>query len=501
MKRNKIFSRIIVVTLLMTLLTFKVGRVVEVKAVGTTIAAAAGTALLAVGIVYCSYMALSGAAVHIPDTDQINDWLTDMGTKVVQFPAGRAAYEELYPQLIGIGDEPLISMLDRAWTWTSDKLKSWANDFSSVEVIENIATFTELVDVEQVPTNGWTYTFNLVSQGNSVYRNGDVYTFNQLIADNWIFGALPTGVKIVLNGTYNTKYSLVHTTSTDTVRNYMINENRFKNQHLVNGQWTDFAPTDWVYSAPCSRNGYYYNYGPFLTDLEMYEIQGSPKRISFSIEQSYPLFPDAVIYDSVNDRDLPMVVPSSEVIVRNPQYPTLPPEDDNKPVIPYLKLPYDPTWIDPITGTPGGGNWGFNLAQLLDTLEDFARSLMEIGALADLINAFQLNSGDEYYISYNEGDDYYYEYYTITNFSDDTYIFNIDVSEADKHLPVDLNTIQTYTKNRYLDTIKESAESGSSIIRDLVVFWYDVDPEIIYIFFGCSITVLIAAFIGKWGHS
>lgn len=146
---------------MVTLLTISVGRVTRVSAIGTTIAAASGAALLSVGIVYCSYMALTGASVHIPDVvDNVCSWLTDMGTKVVQYPSGRAAYEEIYPQLLNVGDEPISSLLDRAWTWTSDKLKSWANDFSSVDVIQNIAgTYTVLNSI----TTDFDYSFDIVT--------------------------------------------------------------------------------------------------------------------------------------------------------------------------------------------------------------------------------------------------------------------------------------------------------------------------------------------------
>ena len=68
-------------------------------------------------------------------------------------------------------------------------------------------------------------------------------------------------------------------------------------------------------------------------------------------------------------------------------------------------------------------------------------------------------------------------------------------------LPIDLNDIAEYTDNTYLDIVKERATSAGNTLAELVAFWHNCDPEIVYVLFGCAIMTLVGAFIGKWGHS
>lgn len=501
--KDKRLHKFIAITLCVTLLTISASRVTRVSAVGTTIAASAAAALCAVGIVYCSYMALSGASVNIPPSDDVVDWLKDMGTKVVQFPSGRAAYEELYPELIGIGDEPLTSMLDRAWTWTTDKLKSWANDFSSTDVIENIATFEYTRDVSDIPLNGFNYTMTLENVPEVIMNyNGTFSTFAQYISEGKTF-VVPPSAKAIIEVQGHYVYTDAWYDGATDLRNY-FDGTYYGLQQYINGSWS--RKYTFQYGLDIQISGEHNSYAIPLNPN--YYARDTSRYTYYIGNLTYPILPDSVIYDATTDTVSELVIPDTQVVVRNPQYPTLPPDDDNKPVIPYLKLPFDPNWIDPITNLPtGGGNWGLNLRDLLDVLEDLSGTLMEIGAIGELINQFKNllsgQDGDEYYIYYDdsEHDETFYQYYTITNYNGDVYQYDIDVSDADEHLPVDLNTIQSYTNNRYLDEVKRSAIAGSSIIRDLVVFWYDVNPMIVYIFFGSCIAIIVAAFIGKWGHS
>lgn len=493
---KKTFIKTICITLMVTFLTLSVGKVTRVSAMGATIAAASAAALLSVGIVYCSYMALTGAAVHVPDTvEHIEEWLKDMGSKVVQYPSGRAAYEELYPDLLSIGDEPLSSLLDHAWTWTSDKLKAWCNDFSNTDTIIEIGSYTATRDITYLTTNGFAYS-NLT---HPPFVTDDGYTFIDLV--NQGYTITPFGDVTIAIGTSDgrTLYD-VSSLEASKWRNLLKTNGLYYMQELVNGEWVQRSPFFYLgYSAVKNNVNrmLYPNYN-------YYNLIGASETYINDIGWTYPKFVNLPIHDEATDTDLPLVIPDS-LVTYKPQYPSLPPEHDNKPIIPYIQLPFDPNWIDPNTGLPGGGDWGFKLADLLDKIESLAELLLELGAIADLINEFKnLLSGtqeDNYYIYFNEGDDYYYQYYTITNYGDNIYNYNIDVSDVDEHLPVDLNSVSTYTHNRYIDTVKQSAQNGSSLLRDFAVFWHDVDPQITYVVFGCAITLLLAAFIGKWGHS
>lgn len=68
-------------------------------------------------------------------------------------------------------------------------------------------------------------------------------------------------------------------------------------------------------------------------------------------------------------------------------------------------------------------------------------------------------------------------------------------------LPVNLNDIQIYTDNEYLDIVKQRALQASETIGEYVAFWHNCDSELVYAILGSFIVILIGAFIGKWGHS
>ena len=488
--QRKHLNRIIIVALLTALLTFNVGRVQSVKAVGTTIAAAAGATLCAVGIAYYSYLMLTGAQVRIPSTSQaIQDWLTETGRKVVQYPSGRAAYEELYPRMLR---DPLASLIhdfldSEVWTWTAEKIKLWANDFSSTDVAGALAAYTVATTEDLYPTNGFSYTITA--------------DFPDEIYTNWYRGTIEGFVQNVGQfyvDTANTVYYdygfgralIAHTDINQTVRNLRIIDNdqyKYVPQYLDGNIWRSYSSISWR-TGYIKVGDYYYDVCLFSNgDIwrwqqnSRFTIYGSDQR---GIVLTSPLFPQAVIHDQTTDTDLPVVPIPTDLVEQRPQWPILQdPDDEHLPVIPYYQTPWDPNWIDPVTGNQGGGNWGFGLDDLLDLLEQLAEGLIDIGILKELINDFARDSGDTYYISYDDSvtGDTYYQYNTITNitYGDDiVYQYNIDVSHVEEELPVDLNTIQKYTSNRYLDTIKQSASGIGSVIGEWFAFWHNVDAEI-----------------------
>lgn len=68
-------------------------------------------------------------------------------------------------------------------------------------------------------------------------------------------------------------------------------------------------------------------------------------------------------------------------------------------------------------------------------------------------------------------------------------------------IPVNLNDIAELTDNTYLDSIKDHSRNFGESIGEWFVFWHNCDTELVYVFFGSVIVILVGAFIGKWGHS
>lgn len=78
----------------------------------------------------------------------------------------------------------------------------------------------------------------------------------------------------------------------------------------------------------------------------------------------------------------------------------------------------------------------------------------------------------------------------------------VSVSLPDTNpLPVNLNEIEVYTHNEYLDTIKKYSYDFADTIGEYVAFWHNADYETVYALLGSVIIIIIGAFIGKWGHS
>ena len=410
--QRKHLNRIIIVALLTTLLTFNVGRVQSVKAVGTTIAAAAGATLCAVGIAYYSYLMLTGAQVRIPSTSQaIQDWLTETGRKVVQYPSGRAAYEELYPRMLRDPSASLIhDFLDsEVWTWTTDKIKLWANDFSSTDVAGALSAYYTAVDAEHFATNGFTYpaytplpdTIYTTTLTGGLDFNGTISQFVSQVSPLYMESGRPLFIDLGSD-----RYMFQNANITwEHVRNVLRSDGKYGAQYNINGYWENIPPH--VFNV---RIGFYvyndvaYGFMPFsngnIWRLQSYWLTFQGSQLVFT----YPVFPTEVIYDEVNQVDLPMVeIPDNALVEQRPQWPILQdPDDEHLPVIPYYQTPWDPNWIDPVTGNPGGGNWGFGLDDLLDLLEQLAEGLIDIGILKELINDFAEDSGDTYYISYDD---------------------------------------------------------------------------------------------------
>lgn len=476
--RNKIFTRIIITTLLCAFLTLNVGKVTRVSAVGTT-AAAAATAFILTGAVYLSYVALTQGEIVLPAADELHGWLGSIGRKVAQYPSGADTYQELYQR---IAREPATGLLDDTWTWTKEKLFSFANDFSDTRLISEILKYQMLADPLE-PTNGYQYAYPLLDIP-------AIDTSGTPIDASWLY----TGPKL-LYGSFSDHYYLTSTVE-GTYRNLKLTNGFYVVQQLVNDVWTT------IHNIPAGgrepNNGRYlnvYNTG----NGYCYNVSWSgPSTIQYG-EEVYPLLPFEVIHDEATDTDLPMVIPQSRT-----QLPSwTDPDNENRPIIPWLPIPDIPTGVPVPPEYTAPPQWGFPLNDLIDLLEELARALINIDAISRLINEFAGQHGDNYYLEYNDGDTNYYTYYQPTIYDNDTeYVtYNINVEEQQDIIPVDLNTVSLYTQNRYLDSIKRSAMAGSSILRDLVVFWYDVEPEVAYIALGSCLAILLGAFIGKWGHS
>lgn len=68
-------------------------------------------------------------------------------------------------------------------------------------------------------------------------------------------------------------------------------------------------------------------------------------------------------------------------------------------------------------------------------------------------------------------------------------------------LPVNLNDFDIYTKNEYLEEIKDRSEKFGEAIGEYFVFWHNSDPVTVYVLFGSIVVILLGAFVGKLGHS
>lgn len=495
--RNKILTRIIITTLLCAFLTLSVGKVTRVSAVGTT-AAIAGTAFILTGAVYLSYVALTQGEMVLPAAEDMHNWLGSIGRKVSQYPSGAAAYQDIYQGLL---KDPTANVIDGVWTWTQDRIKSFVNDFSDTRIIDGIVQYDLEVDISALPLNGYDYAFTFENIPDVIRQQyASDTTFEALISNGWTItpysqwnlayysSAAGHGALIPININY------------ENVRNY-FDGTYYKVQAYNGNTWIDLTGSSYLgYLAVRSDNAVrylnpnisYLNYWGMSTSAQVYNV--------LSLQASYPLIGNAVIYNSVTDETTELVVPETTEIVK-PSW--VDPDNNNRPIIPWVPIPDIPTGVPTPPGYTGPPTWGFPLAELLDLLEELAEGLIKIDAIARLINEFAGQHGDNYYLEYNDGDTNYYTYYQPTVFDNDTeYVtYNIDISEQEDVIPVDLNTISLYTDNRYLDQIKQSAINGSSMLRDLAVFWFDVDPEVTYIVFGCCILILIGAFTGKLGHS
>lgn len=489
--RNKIFTKIIITTLLVAFLTFNVGKVTRVSAVGTT-AAIAGTAFILTGAVYLSYVALTQGEMVLPAAENMHNWLGGIGRKVSQYPSGAAAYQDIYQGLLR---DPTANVIDGVWTWTQDRIRDFVNDFSDTRIISDMVSYDGVVATDWIGTNGFTYSPVILANYIGGTSETDTFAYYESIGFTITQN---TGPRVVKYTNDNTTYTFSNLAVNYQVRNYMTERGTYFMQYYDGNAWQTFNGYQY-YSYSASRYGtdYYlvpHNYNPYYSiQLQMGNITTTN-----AVEYAIPMFPDNVIYDSVNDRDLPMVIPVGET-----QLPSwVDPDNNNRPIIPWVSIPQLPVNVNPPSGYVNP-QWGFNLQDLLDKLENLAGQLIDIGAIASLINEFAGLHGDNYYLEYNDGDTNYYTYYQPTVFDNDTeYVtYNINVSEQEDIIPVDLNTISLYTQNRYLEQIKDSAIAGSSMLRDLAVFWHDVDPEVTYIVLGCCILVLIGAFTGKLGHS
>lgn len=479
MIRNKSFINFIcaisIVTVLLVTIT---GRTIPVKAVVTT-AAIAGTAFVLTGAVYLSYVALTQGEMVLPVAEEMHNWLSSIGRKVSQYPSGASAYQEIYQNL---ARDPAVNIIDGIWTWTKERIKSFVNDFSDTRIISDILKHYVAVSDDLTPTNGFVY--GDVSTPQEVYFNGNYFTFDQF----------PTNSIVSGERVYSQYYdSFLYTTETRPLRN-VLNANGLYSVQVYT------SDNVWVNITSLDTGIYVYGerYGVGTNSIHpAYYVRGVSSSVYPLNAISIPCLPNAVIYDAVNDVDLPMVISQTENL---PSW--VDPDNNNRPIIPWVPIPQLPDNVTPPTGYVNP-QWGFNLQDLLDKLEDLAGTLIDIGSIAALINEFAGLHGDEYYIEYNDGDTNYYTYYQPTIFDNDTeYItYNIDVSEQQDTIPVDLNTIQLYTNNDYLSEIKYRSQKFGETLGEYFVFWHNSDPMTVYVIFGSVIVILIGAFIGKWGHS
>lgn len=492
MIKNKTFIKFIMVALLCTFLTFNVGKVTHVSAAFSSVAAVAGTAFILTGAVYLSYIALTHGEMVLPAAGELHNYLGDIGRKVSQYSSGAAAYQDIYQ---GLSRDPLAGFIDGVWTWTQDRLKSFANDFSDTRINNDILSYDVDVDTYYTISTSYDYSsMNILPAPSNVMYNGNLMSLDEFISQG-LDVVFSYGAKIIRSLSGN-NYYIVGTNITEPVRNYLY-QGFYYPQKFVNNQWVDASGLFYSAYVYYSGNRVGNITNAFSPDYYLY-TSGVGYDFYFGAS-AFPVFSQADIYDSETGEIIPAEV-ISPVKTVSPQW--IDPDNDNRPIIPWVPIPQLPANVTPPTGYIQP-QWGFNLQDLLDLLEDLAGRLIDIGGIAALINEFAGLHGDNYYLEYNDGDINYYTYYQpVVYDNDNEYItYNIDVSEVDKELPVDLNTIQLYTNNRYIEAAKSAALNGGSLLRDFVVFWYDVDSMIVYVIFGSAIVTLIAAFIGKWGHS
>lgn len=474
--RNKLFTRIIITTLLVTLLTFNVGRVIRVEAVATT-AAIAGAALLGTGAIYLGYLALTGATVSIPSgtSADIQDYLRDVGRKVAYYGSGAVVYNKVYSFLRNHG---IGALNDYVVTWSQSDLLDLYNDFKDIDLLQDISSFVASTDYSQIATNGFDYQFSF-SSISLVDNNG-----NSLLANGYSI-LFPNGVNVVEK--FGNLASIISTHSVGTFRNYHDSTGYYVQQFISDSwEFVDITFQTYVDQVDSSNNHFRY-YSPSLAND--YYVRGTGGIIDYGYPLTYPALPNEVIYDSELGEDLPMVIPSGD-LVPSPQYDNN--DDDNGrpyPIVPYVQL-------------PDGGNWGFNLGDLISEIVNRAAQTITAIGIGSLINQFMNSLGGDTgdYIYYSDNDNNYYIYYSNVYQGDDYSTYNINVSDQQEVIPVDLNTIKQYTDNQYLDVVRERVDAFSDTVGSFVAFWHNIDYEIVYAVFGSALIVLLGAFIGKWGH-
>lgn len=496
MQNHKGFRRFICVTVLCALLMVSMGRATRVSAVGTT-AAIAGTAFILTGAVYLSYIALTNGQVAMPLADDMHEWLGSIGRKVSQYPSGAEAYQDIYQGLL---KDPIANVIDGVWTWTQDRIKSFVNDFSDTRINQDIVSYTQQLPL--VPP-ALPYNYNLTLKlPSTIYWYG-VNTIDQFIAQGWNI-IDNNGLRFLYK--YGDTGYIINTTLDGVYRNaykpWASYGNYYFIQQYVNGSWVDVnLSSTTVGNSIATRGGQTGYLIPAFNGS--YDLILSDYNSAYDLGSvwSYPALIDSPLYNYITGETTEVIPQESTEVVRTPQW--LDPDNENRPIIPWVHIPDIPTGVPVPPNYTGPPQWGFPLAELLDLLEELAEGLMEIDAIARLINEFAGQHGDNYYLEYNDGDINYYTYYQPTIFDNDTeYVtYNIDVSEQQDIIPVDLNIISLYTHNNYLDEVKEAARSFGSAIGEYVAFWHNCDPVVTYTILGSFILILIGAFIGKWGHS
>lgn len=479
MIRNKsIINFICSISIVTVLLVSITGRTIPVKAVGTTVAIA-GTAFVLTGAVYLSYVALTQGEMVLPAAEEMHNWLGAIGRKVSQYPSGASAYQEIYQNL---ARDPAANVINGIWSWTIDRIKAFANDFSDTRIIDNIIGYYSDASF-YTPLTNFNYNFEITVPIYEIYGTGIHLPSDYLPL---------SGAQFILdNGSYHT---IVGTDISSPYRNVKNLQGTYGIQIYRDGEWESITSFGFGgYSA--STSSYYFEVS-FPPDYYFINNHGTMRTMSIQAS-TYPPLSNADIYDE-STGEIIQVLDSTQYI--SPSWND--PDNNNRPIIPWVPIPDLPANVDPPAGYVNP-QWGFNLQDLLDKLLDLAGAMIDVGGIAALINGFAGLHGDEYYIEYSVGDTNYYTYYQPTIFDNDTeYVtYNIDVSEQQDIIPVDLNTIQLYTNNDYLNEIKERSTKFGETLGEYFVFWHNSDPMTVYVIFGSVIVILIGAFIGKWGHS
>lgn len=496
--------RIVVLLLLVTFLTFGVGRVTHVSAVATTVGVVTA-ALIGTGAVYMGYLALTGADISIPTTN-IDNWLEGIGRKAVEYGTTAGIYSKLINYLHGNGIE---SLGDYNVDFGRSDLLQFYNNFKDIYLNKEIMSFTEPLSIVYpgLPIDYYTGVTMVQTPYNRIrndigYPNGQIYSLEYL--ESQYLTDIGTGTRIALDYYTDASEHVFYTVplnDTGTFRNYKYQERlsngtyvtRYKVQKLVDNSWVDTSTLNHYITLRLDNGDIYgyinpYNYNTFhLTSVNQSQYVGT---------STFPRLPDVDIYDSLTGEVVEAGTPVDIIIADSPNWPanTPDPDDENNSIIPFV----------PYVELPSNNNWGFNLGDWLAEIINRSGQIISASALGDLINAFKnsLNGTQIYndYSYYNNGDTYYIDYYSNT-YQGDYNIYNIDVSEYEDIIPVDLNTIQQYTTNEYLTQVKENAVSFGSVIGDWFVFWNNSDPVLTYTILGGAIMLLLGAFIGKWGHS